>query len=84
MNSKYLEGRKWFQVLAGVLSVASVLMCFAVVDPALNTSALGPHLVLLILCAGACSGFERLLTLFLPIILVKLWPAIEPSDPPDV
>ena len=77
MSSTPLEFRRWFQLVAVLLSLAIALPCFWVLRSALPQAEDGLQIFLLVLFVGAFAGFDRLLTLFLPIVILKLWPQIE-------
>ena len=81
MNATPLELRKWFQILCYLLGLALAGSCYWVLRPLAQDQTTGVQLALSLLLIGALNGFERILTLFLPILLVKLWPRIESPDP---
>lgn len=72
-----IELRKWFQIFIGVLSLLLSILCLLAIRSALPESA---TLALAALCAlfiGAISGFYNLFRVFLPLIMLRLWPGIE-------
>lgn len=77
-----IERRKWFVFLIGFISIAGAGVCFFVVRSALPSEATGAHVALALLFMGATSGFVTVLNLFLPLLLVKLWPGLEAPRPP--
>lgn len=72
-----LELRKWFQILTGVLGLIAGWTCWFYVSAGLGSQAYGARLALILLVLGAILGFGRLLTLFLPPILTKIWPTLD-------
>ena len=81
MNSTPLEFRRWFQLVVVLLSFAIAFPCFWVLRSAVPQAEDGLQICLLVLFVGAFAGFDRLLTLFLPIVIFKLWPQIESPRP---
>ena len=77
MNPKPLELRKWFNVLIGLFSIATSVICVFVVRSALPETALSANVALTLMFLGAMGGFVTVLRLFLPLLIVKLWPSIE-------
>lgn len=72
-----LERRKWFQL---VICVAALLCTFGsalAVRLALPAQAAFAQFALVLLCIGAVGGFITLFEKFLPLLLLKLWPALE-------
>lgn len=80
MNPTLIESRKWFQVLVALLSLAGAITCYVLVDAVLPASTGGARLALLLLAWGAFAGFDRVLTLVLPIVFLKAWPGLEAPD----
>lgn len=72
-----LELRRWLQILTAGSGVLAACACWYVVDPALNTRADSVRLPLLALTIGSVVGFGRLLGIFLPLILTKIWPRLD-------
>lgn len=72
-----LELRKWFQILTSVLGLVAGWTCWYYVSSALGSQASSARLALILLVLGAISGFGRLLTLFLPPVLTKIWPTLD-------
>ena len=72
-----VESRRWFQYVVG-LSGAAITLCLAV---PIYFTLQGQHsaavVALPFLAGGAVAGFSRLLTLFLPLVLLKFWPELE-------
>ena len=77
MNRNLIEQRKWFIASVGLLSLLASTACLLVVRSALPESAVGAETALALMFIGAVSGFARLLTLFIPLLILKLWPGIE-------
>ena len=77
MNSMPLEFRRSFKVVVGVLSFATSVVCFFLLRSALPASETGLQVALYVLFIGAIAGLDRLLTRFLPLLLLKLWPQLE-------
>lgn len=77
MNPKPLELRKWFNVLVALLGIATAVICLLVVRSSLPAAALSAHIALTLLFVGAMGGFVTVLRLFLPFLVVKIWPSIE-------
>jgi uncharacterized protein YaaW (UPF0174 family) len=73
----YMEHRKSFQVAVGLVAFAMATILgfslFRLLPPDSVLASLG----LCLLCAGAISGFDRLLTLLLPPVLAKLFPRLD-------
>ena len=72
-----LELRKWFQASFGLLSIVLAFVCWLIVRSSLPASAEGAQLALALLFIGATTGFFNLLRIFMPLLIVKLWPGIE-------
>jgi len=72
----HIESRRWFQWLVGLsgcaIAVALALPLFLALPAQGATRAL-----VVFLAAGAVVGFERLLALVLPVVLLKVWPSLE-------
>jgi hypothetical protein len=76
-----IESRRWFQYLAGLAAVAVTLALATPIWFALRTHQSTAAVALPFLAAGAVSGFSRLLSLFLPLALLKAWPQLEQEAP---
>jgi hypothetical protein len=72
-----IEFRKWFQFAVVFLSLAIAGPCFWALHSAIQGKEESLQLFLLVLFIGAIFGFTRLLTMFTPILLTKLWPQVE-------
>lgn len=72
-----LEHRKWFQVLTSVISTAAAGACLFFVRSAIEPLNLGAQLALGFLTVGAVIGFKQILTIFFPLVLPKIWPALD-------
>lgn len=76
-KKELLESRRWFQVTIALTgySVAVVMGYLVSRHLASSTDAIGVMLVLLSTWAGL--GLCRLLTMFVPLLLVTLWPQLD-------
>lgn len=72
-----IELRKWFQVAIGILSLLLSILCLLAIRTSLPVSASVAQVALSVLFIASISGFYNLFRLFLPLILLKLWPGIE-------
>ena len=77
MKTTPLEHRRWFNMLVSILGVSIALVCFIVVRMQIAKSEQYVQLALALLFIGAVSGFIALFRLFLPLILLKIWPKLE-------
>jgi hypothetical protein len=77
MNSMPLEFRTSFKVVVGAVGFATAVVCFFLLRSAVPTSETGLQVALYLLFIGAIAGFDRLLTRFLPLLLLRLWPQLE-------
>ncbi len=77
VKKKLLENRRWFQVTIALTgySVAAAMGYMVFRHLASSTEAIGGMLVLLSTWAGL--GLCSLLTIFVPLLLVKLWPQLD-------
>lgn len=71
-----LELRHWFQILTAGSAVLAACACWYIVDSTLTTRADTVRLPLLALTIGSVVGFGRILGIFLPLILTKIWPRL--------
>jgi hypothetical protein len=76
-NLMPLELRKWFQVLTSVLGMVAAGVCWFFVRSAIEPRAHGAQLALVFLTFGALIGFGRILTIFLPLVLPKIWKRLD-------
>ncbi len=72
-----LELRRWFQVCIFVAGMVIAWICWFFVHAALQPTADGARLVLVILVIAASNGFAQIFKGFLPIILTKIWPSLD-------
>lgn len=72
-----LELRRWFQVLVAAGGYGVAGLCFHFLRSALPVNDDAHILVLVFMSAGAGLGFGRLLAMFLPLALVKMWPRLD-------
>ncbi|MDQ2733479.1 MAG: hypothetical protein M3Y55_00495 [Pseudomonadota bacterium] len=72
-----LESRRWFQYVVGLGGVAITLALAVPIYLALQAHSSWAVVAVPFLAAGAVAGFSHLLTLFLPVGLLKLWPELE-------
>jgi hypothetical protein len=72
-----LEGRRWFviAILLTAYSVAASMGYLVSQYLASPPEAIGVMLVLLSTWSGM--GLSRLLTMFVPLLLVKIWPRLD-------
>ena len=77
MKTTPLEHRRWFNMLVSILGVSIALVCLIVVRMQIANSEQHVQLALALLFIGAVSGFIALFRLFLPLILLKIWPKLE-------
>ena len=71
-----IESRRWFQWLVGITGCALAVALAIPVYFAVPAQSL-TRVAVIVLAAGAVAGFAHLLTLVLPVVLLKLWPALE-------
>ena len=71
------QDRRWFQNLAALTGVAITLALVVPIYLVMRSHPSAAGLGLPFLAAAAVTGFSRLLTLLLPPVLVKLWPALD-------
>ena len=69
-----VELRKWFQITTAALGLGAAFACWHVVHASIPSAGPGPQMALSLLFVGAIAGFHRLITLLLPLVLVKLLP----------
>jgi hypothetical protein len=74
-----LESRLWFQYLVAGVAVVITLALALPIYFGLSTSS-AARIAVPFLAAGAISGFSRLLTLFLPPVLLRFWPRLEQKE----
>ena len=72
-----IESRRWFQYVVGLGAVAITLALATPIYFALQARPSAAGIALPFLAAGAIAGFSRLLTLLLPLLLLKLWPGLD-------
>lgn len=73
-----LENRKWFQLMAGGIGLIAACLSFWVARLAFPFDAPeSAKFALVLLMIGAISGFYRLLIIFLPLILPKIFPNLD-------
>jgi len=73
-----LENRKWFQLMAGGIGLVAACLSFWVARSAFPIDASeSAKFALTLLMLGAISGFSRLLTIFLPFFLPKIFPSLD-------
>ncbi len=72
-----IESRRWFQYLASLAAVAITLALAIPIYFDLQVSHSAAAVALPFLAAGAIAGFSHLLTLVLPLVLLKVWPELE-------
>ena len=77
LKSPPIEHRRWFNMLVSILGVSIALICLIVVRMQIPKSEQHVQLALALLFIGAVSGFIALFRLFLPLILLKIWPKLE-------
>lgn len=72
-----VESRLWFQALSASCSLVLTALCVVALYSLVQVGGASVQFALIALAIGAFSGFNRLLTLFLQIFLVRLWPSLE-------
>ena len=73
-----LENRKWFQLMAGGIGLVAACLSFWIARSAFSVDASeSAKFALALLMLGAISGFSRLLTIFLPLFLPKIFPSLD-------
>ena len=80
MNLLRREPRLWLQALASALSLSIALPCYFALRSALPAEAHGLQSALFLLFIGAVVSFDRLFTLLLSFVFLKLWPKLEASS----
>ncbi|MBC3933041.1 hypothetical protein [Undibacterium curvum] len=74
-----IELRRSFQITTGVLGLALSMLCYWLIRDGAAPMQGGAALSLSIMFIAAVPGFQRLLVLFLPLLLVKLFPRLDRS-----
>lgn len=77
VNAALFESRKWFQAVVALASLGIVAACLWSVHASLPAQAEAAKLALLVLGWAAFYGLDRFLMLFLPIVVLKVWPRLE-------
>jgi hypothetical protein len=77
MHTMPVERRKWFIAFVGLLGLGAAAACVYFVHAALPGDSAGARVALAFLLMGAASGFVTLLNVLLPLVLVRLWPALD-------
>ncbi|MBR7778430.1 hypothetical protein [Undibacterium rugosum] len=72
-----LELRRSFQITTGVLGLGLSMLCYWLIRDSVAPMQGGAAMALSILFIAAVPGFQRLLVLFLPLLLVKLFPSLD-------
>ena len=72
-----IELKRWFQILCGFLGISIAIACWLVVKSFVPEGEAGARLALLLLLVGAGMGISRLMEMFLPPLLVRLFPQLE-------
>ena len=78
-----IERRKWFVFLVAFISIGGAVVFLLVVRSQLPSEAHSARIALTLLFMGAMGGFATVLNLLLPLLLLKAWPGLEPSLPPQ-
>lgn len=73
----HMEHRKSFQLTVGLFAFALATVLSFLLFRLLPPNSFLAQLALLLLYAGAITGFDRLLTLLLPPALAKLFPRLD-------
>ncbi|MEO8328630.1 MAG: hypothetical protein ABI586_01375 [Candidatus Nanopelagicales bacterium] len=72
-----MEHRKSFQLVIGLVAFALATVLGFSLFRLLPQNSVLASLALLLLCAGAVTGFDRLFTLLLPPVLSRLFPRLD-------
>jgi hypothetical protein len=76
-NLMAIELRKWFQLFVVLLSILFTGLCWLAIRTYIPAADLGAQIGASALMIAAIPGFFSLLRLFLPLLLLKLWPGLE-------
>jgi uncharacterized membrane protein YhdT len=76
-NLMPIELRKWFQLFVVLLSILFTGLCWLAIRAYIPAADLGAQIAASALMIAAIPGFFSLLRLFLPLLLLKLWPGLE-------
>ncbi|MFZ6747760.1 hypothetical protein [Undibacterium sp. Ren11W] len=76
-----IELRKWFQLTVGAISILVSIVCWLSIRSYIPASDVGAQIAASVLQIAAIPGFFQLFRIFLPLLLVKLWPGMEGRKP---
>jgi hypothetical protein len=79
-NLMSIELRKWFQLTIAAISILLSAVCWFSIRsyiPALDVGAQIAVSALLTLLIAAIPGFFQLFRIFVPLLVVKLWPEMQ-------
>jgi hypothetical protein len=77
MKSTPLEYKRWFNITVTILGASIALVCMLMIRSYIPKTDQHTQFALALLFIGAVSGFVGLLRLFLPLILVKVFPKLD-------
>ena len=75
-----IELRRWFQAFIGALSLLITGSCLLLVRSALPAGADAASIGVSILFIAAIPGWIQIFRMFLPLLLVKLWPSLDVAE----
>lgn len=72
-----LELRRSFQLFTAITGTVAAFSCGYLLNAVIPPESVAAKLAIFVLVPAAVIGFDRMLTMFLPLFLPKIWPRLD-------